>query len=318
MNKTKLVLFTAIFSLITIFTLSCGEVGGDESQNQETSSSSSYKEVQNGNSSSSAEATPSSSSAVGNNSSSSAIQSSSSIAVVDCVEPIPENHFCDNRNGKIYRYTTIGVQTWMAENLNYNANGSKCGYKTNVGASNGELKDEDTAYCDEYGRLYNWTTAMNGADSSGTVPSGVQGICPDGWHLPSSKEWDVLINFADPDTHISNEGFFVSVAGTKLKAMDGGWYFLDNGWKKEGNGTDDYGFSALPGGIGSSASLHGAGTTNFNNVGVIGKWWTSEYVKIANSEGPYFRLMSAKISDVDKDYESRFNSVYYSVRCVKN
>src|SRR5215469_10890371 len=85
--------------------------------------------------------------------------------------------FTDSRDSKTYRTVVIGTQTWMAENLNYNATGSKC-------------YNDSTQYCDLYGRLYDWTTAMAGVSSSSANPSGVLGICPVGWHLPSDAEWN--------------------------------------------------------------------------------------------------------------------------------
>jgi len=77
-----------------------------------------------------------------------------------------QSSLIDSRDNKQYKTTTIGNKTWMAENLNYNANGSKC-YKNN------------SQNCTKYGRLYDWNTAKN--------------VCPNYWHLPSRSEWDALI-----------------------------------------------------------------------------------------------------------------------------
>jgi len=134
--------------------------------------------------------------------------------------------FTDSRDGKIYRAVEIGTQTWMAENLNYEVKGSIC-------------YDDDPAYCAKYGRLYDWATAMklpvkcNLGYCTKQVGNPHRGICPEGWHLPSREEWQTLIDFTGRNLE-------------KLKAKIG-W----NNYKgKSGNGTDNYGFAALPGGNG--------------------------------------------------------------------
>jgi uncharacterized protein (TIGR02145 family) len=116
---------------------------------------------------------------------------------------------------KSYRTVVIGTQTWMAENLNYNASGSRCFGDNTGGDSQGR--------CTTYGRLYNWATAM--------------AVCPTGWHLPSHEEWIVLTDFVGD----------LYTAGTKLKSADG--------WVGNDNGTDDYGFSALLCGLGNSVGV---------------------------------------------------------------
>jgi len=125
-------------------------------------------------------------------------------------------YFTDTRDKQRYAYVVIGEQTWMAENLNYNASGSKC------------YENED-ANCDKYGRLYDWETALT--------------ACPSGWHLPSDDEWDVLVNYAGGS----------SVAGGELKATSGWWN--SNGTDEfgfsalQGNGgsSDGYFFGASEG-----------------------------------------------------------------------
>jgi len=190
------------------------------------------------------------------------------------VKPAPSvSTFKDSRDSKIYKKVTIGGKTWMAENLNYNANGSRC-YKNNADS------------CAKYGRLYNWETAMNGASSSSSNPSRVRGVCPVGWHLPSDEEWDVLM------TAVGGS----STAGTKLKARDG--------WYNNGNGDDNYGFAALPGGGGSSGG-------DFGSAGDGGYWWsaTEGDAYYAWYRGMYYIDEYVGRGSYDKSY-------LFSVRCV--
>jgi uncharacterized protein (TIGR02145 family) len=172
--------------------------------------------------------------------------------------------FCDERDGQKYVYVTIGTQTWMAENLNFNADGSRC-YGDNTG---GDSQNR----CVTYGRLYNWATALT--------------VCPSGWHLPSDAEWTVLTN------HVG------TTPGTKLKAS--------SGWNSGGNGTDDFGFSALPGGYGGSSG-------SFNDVGNYGFWWSTTEYSASRAWGWYMR------SGYSVVYENNYDkSMLVSVRCVRD
>jgi len=99
--------------------------------------------------------------------------------------------YTDSRDGKEYKTVTIGTQTWMSENLNYAAHGSKCG-----NLDSDSFVDFNTDICDKYGRLYDWATALT--------------VCPDGWHLPSDEEWTALTDYAGN-----------SIAGKKLKTASG-------------------------------------------------------------------------------------------------
>ena len=180
-----------------------------------------------------------------------------------------------------YRTVVIGTQTWMAENLDYVVEGSKC-YGNNP------------ANCEKYGSLYNWSTAMGFASScnesscSSQIQSKHRGICPSGWHIPSEAEWDILMDYVGGS----------STAGTKLKAT--------SGWNENGNGTDEYGFSALPGGYGSSSG-------GFDIVGSYGYWWSATEDL---AYGAYNRYMGYCNDDVYRDYINK--SSLYSVRCVQD
>jgi uncharacterized protein (TIGR02145 family)/uncharacterized repeat protein (TIGR02543 family) len=191
------------------------------------------------------------------------------------------NVFTDSRDGKTYKKIAIGSQIWMAENLNYdvpdNASGSKC---------YGNSADS----CAKYGRLYNWSTAMNGASSSSHRYSGVQGVCPVGWHLPSDAEWVALeYEVGDP-------------AGTKLKSSTG-W----NSYSGVPAGTDQYGWSALPGGNGSGSFA------SFGNAGNNGYWWSATE---NNANNAWYRYMY-----YSSEYVGRYSNdetLLFSVRCVED
>jgi len=196
-----------------------------------------------------------------------------------CENGTVENRdFIDVRDGKKYKAIGIGTQVWMSENLNYEVTGSVCA-------------DEVPANCAKYGRLYDWKMAMALPDSCNNrwcfPPEKHRGICPSGWHLPSATEWGTLL------------GFVGESAGTKLKATDG-WI---NNSIFYGNGTDYYGFAALPGGDGTS----GLGT------GSCGWWWTATEIK--KEFYAYSRLI---VGGTDVEGSESNKSGFHSVRCVKD
>jgi len=196
--------------------------------------------------------------------------------------------------GKSYDAVLIGSQTWMAKNLNYVVSGSKCGN------GNG-LSDANSTTCDNYGRLYNWATALKIdascnnktlASCGAVVSSKQQGVCPDKWHIPSDADWTALM------TAVGGS----STAGTKLKTASG-WTVATNGTPI---GTDDYGFSALPGGGGNSAG-------QFGIIGNYGIWWSTNEYSTSNA---YRGSMSYDYERVN--YTSTDKSDFLSVRCVKD
>ena len=136
----------------------------------------------------------------------------------------------DPRDGQVYRTVVIGEQTWMAQNLNYSGTGAP-----------GRCYADSTSLCTTYGRLYSWIEVMGTAAGSGSSPSGVQGVCPTGWHVPSMPEFTKLL-----DTGLSGEHPAIA-----LKSPLGWvhWGLVDS-W-----GKDTHGFRALPSGffLGSGA-----------------------------------------------------------------
>ena len=99
-------------------------------------------------------------------------------------------------DGNEYGTLLLGSQCWMQQNLRttHFADGTEIP----VGGLNnhsGARRYAPNSNPDTYGYLYNWDAAMNGSASSSANPSGVQGVCPDGWHLPSDAEWTQLTSF---------------------------------------------------------------------------------------------------------------------------
>jgi uncharacterized protein (TIGR02145 family) len=209
--------------------------------------------------------------------------------------PPSGNTFTDTRDGKTYKKITIGTQTWMAENLNYAASGSKCG--------NGRyLSDSNTESCDAYGRLYTLATAM---DNSTAASGEVRGVCPSGWHLPDNAEWDELYRYAD-GTSGAESPYSSSTAGRYLKAKDGWNNCGPTGSGKSYLCEDTYGFSALPGGDGYANG-------SYNYVGDYGGWWSAnEY----DSGLAYHRNMNHNSESAG--WSNRYEDGLFSVRCVQD
>lgn len=193
-------------------------------------------------------------------------------------------------HGQTYNTALIGTQCWMAENLNYEIGNSWC-------------YDYNTTNCDKYGRLYEWETCMNGEAGSNSVPSGVQGICPEGWHMPSDAEWKILEGAADSqydvgDSEWDDSGWRGLDAGKRLKAT--------TGWSNN-TGTDIYGFSASPGGHRSVSEPFFSGLEDY------GHWWsTTENLSAYAKE----RLMSYARFEVSRNSVNK--SYGLSVRCIKD
>jgi len=203
--------------------------------------------------------------------------------------------FCDNRDYKIYKYTIIGSQTWMAENLNYYIqsyySNAKCAEKIE---NSSWLNNTNTIYCDTYGRLYNWNIAKNG------------NVCPDGWHLPTALDWNTLMNFINLSCLL--EGFDdCANAGIPLRAT--------SGWGSH-NGTDIHGFTALPAGYGDY------GYQQLSNFGIEGSWWSADDGEDVSSCGygsgncAYVTVMNNGNDDLS--WWRPRKSEHRSVRCIKN
>ena len=207
-------------------------------------------------------------------------------------------------DGNYYDAVVIGNQIWMSENLKvtHYPDGTAIPHITDNTAW-GNLGDNNTddAYCfysnnssSDYGALYTWAAAMgDNAVSSNTNPSGVQGVCPDGWHLPSDAEWTELIDYLGG----------TSVAGGNMKETG------TTHWNNPNTGaTNEKGFSALPGGY------RGYGNGVFYDVGNYGYWWSA--TESSSGSDAWFRVLDYSYAGASRNIN---NKAYgFSVRCVRD
>ena len=202
----------------------------------------------------------------------------------------------DPRDKKVYRIVTIGSQTWMAENLNYADSSKTLSLKGKSWCFYNTAKN-----CDVGGRLYTWAAAIDsvkfataadkpqdcGYGKTCTLPAKVQGVCPEGWHLPTSDEWAILFDAVGGQSN----------AGKVLKSQ--------TGWYHNGNGTDGVGFSALP-----------AGRVYEGNIGVAGIsafFWSSTE---DDEDDAYNLFLDYDGGLAYLSFRSKVNA--YSVRCLKD
>ena len=210
------------------------------------------------------------------------------------------NFFIDDRDGQKYNTVQIGSQCWMKENLNIGTmiNGSQ--NQQNNSTIEKYCYDNDTVNCDTYGGLYQWKEMMQYKTTPGT-----QGICPLDWHLPTDEEWkqlegevDYLYGYPNPEWDSTDwRGFD---AGLNLKST--------NGWNLGGNGTDLFGFTAIPSGYRDTPG-------NFAALGNNTYFWSGNWDSGSGNDA-WHRILSN-----EKDKVSRNSSSFthgFSTRCLKD
>ncbi|MEI7595825.1 MAG: FISUMP domain-containing protein [Bacteroidota bacterium] len=223
----------------------------------------------------------------------------------------------DSRDGNIYRTVQIGGQCWLAENLKFLPIGEEFDaaaggsltepyyYVYNfVKGGNMDTLKNDSAFKNytTYGILYNWSAAM-GWNGVGNPPTqGTQGVCPNGWHLPTHDDWTTLEKNvgSNPDAFPyggATVGFLGTDEGDAIKDPNSGWC----------NGTPcgTSGFDALPGGRRYSSGI-------FYGIGTGARWWSSTEW----GAGAWRRYLENVQSGVNRFTD--YKTFGFSVRCVKD
>ena len=204
------------------------------------------------------------------------------------VSEIPEYcpaTFIDVRDGKTYTAIEIGNQCWMAENINIGNKINSSTQQTNNGIIEKYCYDNNEANCDEYGGLYQWDEMMQYASKDN-----VQGICPDGWHLPTDTEWMMLE---------------VELGMSMEEATSTGLRGTDEGAKLKAGGSS--GFEALLGGYCNNGG-------QFNSINIYATFFTSTQGSQTNLAWTRY-LFNDKDQVLRNQYEKTFA---YSVRCLKD
>lgn len=230
-----------------------------------------------------------------------------------CDEMLDDGAYYPNavqdRNGNWYGAVVIGKQVWLAENLKTR---NRSDWTTiPVG---GTTASDSTPYCyypngqsysvDDYGLLYNWAAAMDGGSASSQNPSGVQGLSPDGWHIPSEAEFDQLLNYvASKPKFLADE--ITTNAVAKSLAARSGWNTSTN-TNAVGNNPSQ-----------NNKTLFGAKATGtFNHEGSIGNFgsstifWTTT-PDSSQAKGKYIGNMNTTVVSGSFNKGSGF-----AIRCV--
>lgn len=185
--------------------------------------------------------------------------------------------FVDDRDGQVYKYTTIGNQVWMAENLRYKIK------EDTVADPSNDFRSEcffSVDSCSVMGLVYNWNVAKD--------------ACPRGWHLPSEKEWNILVGRMGGDVE----------ANYRLRATSG-WKELNR--NENLNGSDDCGFMLLP-----------SQETYKPNIGYVADAWSSSEGSSEDNELIlFFRVVSYR-TDLKLLYTDGYKSDLKSIRCLKD
>jgi uncharacterized protein (TIGR02145 family) len=208
------------------------------------------------------------------------IHSSFAIVALTFLLTACSESFTDSRDGQSYDVVNIGDLTWMAENLNFETTGSFC-------------PEGDSRNCKRLGRLYSWAEARS--------------VCPDGWRLPTKEDFESLVAVTSGEAAQSPSQ---SRAGLALKSSDG--------WFKKGNGSDEFGFNALPAGYRVAISKADDGTISggkFDGIGGYAYFWSATEDSENPESNAYYMFLAFNSKSASVNSFSKND--YRSVRCVQ-
>ena len=251
------------------------------------------------------------------------------------VQPCPNTPIVTDYDGNVYNTVQIGSQCWLKENLRaiHYSNGDAIsevvlnphtgGGGVIIGGDFGACLfhvNNDSSNDTIYGLLYNWRATMGTSDTSSSNPSGVQGICPNGWHVPSVAEWTQLVNFVSGNSQylcgLNNTNTAKSLAGQEGWVSSAGICAVGNNIEAN-NAT---GFSAIPAGY---ASTNEPGIGSYNEFGEKAGFWSTESF-FCEDCGPHWNIfphsccLNMNYDNPRAEIQESSNNCGLSVRCLRD
>lgn len=196
-------------------------------------------------------------------------------------------------DGNTYGVVTIGNQIWLSSNL-------KSTHYYNGSAIDGVYNyDNSATIAGEYGKLYTWAATMNGAAQNDNVPSGVQGVCPTGFHLPSISEWQILYDYVH-----DHYGVGGGLIGRKLKESGTTHWVTDNG-------NNETGFTS----VGAGHMFILGGRPGFKELKEATAFWSTTENSNNTESAKYFKFYDSGVVSTNG---TAAKTSGYPVRCIKD
>jgi uncharacterized protein (TIGR02145 family) len=206
--------------------------------------------------------------------------------------PEPKDSIMDSRDGQWYYIKEIGNLIWFTNNLNW------------AGAGEGYSKADDAGYA--LGRLYTWEDATGGISKNG-LGQGPQGVCPQGWSIPTNADWEDFGKTLNGGVAVA---FIDDWSGLARKVMVKAYLNTEHSfWPYNGlfEPSNDYGWNAI------SAGSSTDGYNRYSGIYAYGFWWSStEYA----SDKAQYRYLFHSQETFPMNYTSK-DSFASSIRCVK-
>lgn len=217
--------------------------------------------------------------------------------------------FVRDYDGNVYNAVLIGEQCWMRENLRttHYADGTYIPMDGKSSSTSARRYCPDGSFrnVSSYGYLYNWRAVMQYSSSSNANPSGVQGVCPAGWHIPSYAEWMQLEMYVSSQTGFKCGGrTYISKALVSTTGWRGGDKYCGTGVQQSFNNAT--GFTALPAG-----KFDG----DYHSFSQNANFWSST---IVSPNSKFVRVLYITFNKHSVSKHSEYMGYGFSVRCLRD